>query len=161
MQAAVQEACRVTQHGRRSSDKCAFGTGSLQSQSWMTLTQPRGGGGRGDGARGTVSAQASPPIRLDDTLLRPTIAATRLDDFSWRTLDMRTVVAPISDGDCAASFAVPMTGAGEQPGRERPHPPTADPDPRVGSGVAHVPAADETVFRDLSMGGRVRLSAEF
>ena len=30
---------------------------------------------------------------------------------------------------------------GEQPGRERPHLWTPDPDPRVGSGVAHVPAA--------------------
>jgi hypothetical protein len=30
---------------------------------------------------------------------------------------------------------------GEQPGRERPHPPKGDPDPRVGHGVAHVPAA--------------------
>ena len=73
----------------------------------------------------------------------------------------RTVVGPISDADCAASFAAPMTGAGEQPGRERPHPRTAYPDPRVGSGVAHVPAADEMVFRDLSMRRRVRLSAEF
>jgi hypothetical protein len=36
-----------------------------------------------------------------------------------------------------------MMGAGEQPGRERPHPRTPDPDPRVGSGVAHVPAAND------------------
>ena len=33
------------------------------------------------------------------------------------------------------------SGGGTQPGRERPHPRTPDPDPRVGSGVAHVPAA--------------------
>jgi len=30
---------------------------------------------------------------------------------------------------------------GEQPGRERPHLRTPDPDPRAGHGVAHVPAA--------------------
>jgi Domain of unknown function (DUF4258) len=36
-----------------------------------------------------------------------------------------------------------MIGAGEQPGRERPHQRTPDPDPRVGSGVAHVPAAGD------------------
>jgi hypothetical protein len=38
-------------------------------------------------------------------------------------------------------FAAQMTGAGEQPGRERPHPETPYPDARVGLGVAHVPAA--------------------
>ena len=43
-----------------------------------------------------------------------------------------------------------MSGAAEQPGRERPHPRTPDPDPRVGSGVAHVPTADEVMFTDLS-----------
>jgi hypothetical protein len=50
--------------------------------------------------------------------------------------------------DCAASFAAGTTGAGEQPGRERPHLWTPDPDPRVGSGVAHTPTAggeNETV----------------
>jgi hypothetical protein len=38
-------------------------------------------------------------------------------------------------------FAAPQQHHGEQPGRERPHLRTPDPDPGVGHGVAHVPAA--------------------
>ncbi len=48
-----------------------------------------------------------------------------------------------SDVESAASFAARIDGVGEQPGRERPHRWTPDPDPRVGSGVAHVPAAGD------------------
>jgi hypothetical protein len=89
------------------------------------------------------------------------MAASRFDDFSYSTFALRTVCAQVAHEDGAAFFAARITGAGEQPGRERPHPRTLDLDPRVGSGVAHVPAADEMVFGDLSMRRRVRLSAEF
>ena len=43
--------------------------------------------------------------------------------------------SPLSgDGSARRPFAARMTGAGEQPGRERPHPRNPDPDPWVGSG---------------------------
>ena len=56
-----------------------------------------------------------------------------------------------SDVESAASFAARIDGVGEQPGRERPHRWTPDPDPRVGSGVAHVPAACLRSRDDLRM----------
>jgi hypothetical protein len=49
------------------------------------------------------------------------------------------LVAPLSVAECAASFAARMMALESS----RPHPRTRDPDPRVGSGVAHVPAAGD------------------
>ena len=66
---------------------------------------------------------------------------TRADGFSCRTFALRRTRACALDAFSAAFFAARMIGAGEQPARERPHLWTPDPDPRVGSGVAHVPAA--------------------
>src|SRR5207253_4453243 len=63
------------------------------------------------------------------------------DGFSCGTFMLPTAAVSVAGGVRAACFAARMTGAGEQPGRERPHLRTPDPDPRVGSGVAHVPAA--------------------
>ena len=45
-------------------------------------------------------------IRLAADRRSPRRAA---DDFSWRTFGLQTVVAPLSDAECAASFAAPMT----------------------------------------------------
>jgi len=112
-----------------------------QSSHAVGVTQVRGGGGGGDGAGGTISPQACSPIRFDDARLKPTIAARCWADLSCSTLMLRAIAASASIAASAASFAARMTGAGEQPGRERPHPRTPDPDPRVGSG--HVPAADD------------------
>ena len=44
-------------------------------------------------------------------------------------------------GRCGGGFCRRAECRGEQPGRERPHPRNPEPDPRVGCGVAHVPAA--------------------
>lgn len=107
------------------------------------VTQLRGGGGGGDGPRATITPQACSPIRLDHSRSKPTIAATYLEDFSYSTFALRTIGVSHSNAAGAASFAARMAGAGEQPGRERPHLWTPDPDPRVGSGVAHVPAASD------------------
>src|SRR5690349_9103449 len=63
--------------------------------------------------------------------------------FSCCAFALRTIAASAWGADSAASFAAQMAGEREQPGRERPHPRTSDPDPRVGSGVAHVPAAGD------------------
>jgi len=115
----------------------------------IVVTQLRGGGGGGDGPRGTISPQAWPPIRGNNTRPMPTIAGDRLDDFSCSTFALQTIVASVSDVEGAASFAARMDGVGEQPGRERPHPRTLDPDPRVGSGVAHAPAAGDWNHVDL------------
>lgn len=43
--------------------------------------------------------------RPASTCLTPTIAAMCLNDFSWRTLALRPIVAPISDADRVAIFA--------------------------------------------------------
>src|SRR3954454_8673476 len=71
------------------------------------------------------------------------------DRFSCGTFMLRTAAVPVAGGDRAASFAARMAGAGEQPGRERPHLRTPDPDPTVGSGVAHAPAAGNWNRSDL------------
>jgi hypothetical protein len=91
----------------------------------------------------TITPQACSPIRLDHSRPMPTIAATCLEDFSCSTLALRSIGVSLSNAAGAASFVPRTTGAGEQPGRERPHPRTPDPDPKVGSGVAHVPAAGD------------------
>jgi hypothetical protein len=71
------------------------------------------------------------------------------DDFFCSTFALRRIGAPAPDAFSGASLAARMNGAGEQPGRERPHPRTPDPDPRVDSGVAHVPAAGDWNHVDL------------
>jgi hypothetical protein len=91
----------------------------------------------------TITPQACSPIRLDHSRSKPTIAATCLEDFSCSAFALRTIGVSLSNAAGAASFAARMAGAGGQPGRERPHLRTPDPDPRVGSGVAHVPAAGD------------------
>src|SRR4051812_22140552 len=107
------------------------------------VTQQRGGGGGGDGTRATISPQAFWTVRLDHGRLRPTINEVWSIAFSFRVFALRVLPVSVSCAVSAASFAARTRRAGEQPGRERPHPRTPDPDPRVGSGVAHVPAAGD------------------
>src|SRR2546427_875128 len=71
------------------------------------------------------------------------MAAPGFDGFSYSTFTLRTVCAQIAHEDYAAPFAARTASVEEQPGRERPHPRTPDPDPSAGSGVAHVPAAGD------------------
>jgi len=75
--------------------------------------------------------------------LMPTISTACSEDFSRSAFGLRTTTRLVSGADRAAVFAARINGAGEQPGRERPHLWTADPGPRVGSGVAHIPAAGD------------------
>ena len=110
----------------------------------------RGGGGGGDGPRATITPQACSQIRREHARLRPTISSAWFADFSCSTFALRAIVARASDPETAASFAAQMNGPGEQPGRERPHLRTHDPRPRVGSGVAHVPAAGGGNFSDVA-----------
>src|SRR5262249_40169325 len=71
------------------------------------------------------------------------ISASCPDDFSCGVFALRTIVAPVCVPVGAAFVAAQLTVVREQPGRERPHLWTPDPDPRVGSGVAHAPAAGD------------------
>ena len=89
----------------------------------------------------SISPQASSRIRSDHAQVRPTISAAAKGDFSCRAFGLQRIIACISDADRAASLAARLRGAEEQPGRERPHLWIPYPRPRVGSGVAYVPAA--------------------
>jgi hypothetical protein len=113
-------AVRSTLQAQRSSPS----TAASQRPIGMAVTQVRGGGGGGDGPRAFISPQACSRIRLDHARLRSTISSAWLGDFSYSAFALRTFVALVAAPDSAAHFAAQMTGAGEQPGRGRPHPPT-------------------------------------
>src|SRR5438045_8116144 len=100
-----------------------------------------GGDGGGDGPRGTITTQACSPIRRTESVCARRSPGPTGDRFSCSTFSLPPAVVSVAVDDRAAFIAARMTGAGEQPGRERPHLRTADPDPRVGSGVAHAPPA--------------------
>jgi len=137
---AVSRVRRRVEHD--SSRRCAHTkNGGSQHRLTRGAIAVSGGDGGGDGPRATITPQACSPIRLDHSRPKPTIDASCLEDFSCSTLALRTIGASLSNAAGAASFAPRTTGAGEQPGRERPHLRTPDPGPRVGSGVAHVPTA--------------------
>ena len=100
-----------------------------------------------------ISPQACSPIRLNHIRWMLTIAAACCDGFSCSAFALRTTIGPDSRADGAAVFAARVNGAGEQPGRERPHLRAPDHDPRVGSGVAHVPAAGDGNDTELKISG--------